>query len=265
MKASRMPRQTFRRSDDDLAFRARRIRKACRTYQATLADHNRRFLNRNFSCEQPVFSNNRECSFIIDPTRKVGYCFIRKVASTTIKTIFGHLLNISHIGNTLETTYGALHEKVHTVSPMTFLQRSSQESYTTAMFVRHPFERLVSAYVDKVIRPRGGRVYFYGRYFNDVPGFKETGRNLTFPEFIDYILNQSVNEMNSHWTSYYVTCQPCAVKYEVVGKLEAASRDLALFFEALGVRPEDIPQENKGGDHGFRKAARDLFNELTFD
>ncbi|KAG0426242.1 hypothetical protein HPB47_026645 [Ixodes persulcatus] len=76
---------------------------------------------------------------------------------------------------------------------MTFLQRSSQESYTTAMFVRHPFERLVSAYVDKVLRPSAGKVYFYDRYFNDVPGVRETGRNLTFPEFIDYILNQTVN------------------------------------------------------------------------
>ncbi|XP_042141982.1 carbohydrate sulfotransferase 11-like [Ixodes scapularis] len=238
--------QTFRRSDDDFAFRARRIRKVCRTYQATLADHNRRFLYRNVSCEQPVLSNNRECSFIIDPARKVGYCFISKVASTTAKTIFGHLLNISHMGNTLESIHRAFHEKVHTVSPMTFLQRSSQESYTTAMFVNHPFERLVFAYVDKVIRQRGGSVYFYGRYFNDVPGVRETGRNLTFPEFIDYILDQSVNQMNSHWTPYYVTCQPRAVN------------------DGCSVRLKDIPPKNTGGDHGFRKAARDFFNELTF-
>ncbi|EEC02179.1 chondroitin 4-sulfotransferase, putative [Ixodes scapularis] len=146
---------------------------------------------------------------------------------------------------------------------MTFLQRSNEERYTTAMFVRHPFERLVSAYVDKALGPRAVMVYFYERYWNDVPGVRATDRNLTFPEFVDYILNQRVNEMDPHWAPYYVTCQPCIVKYEVVGKLETANRDFALFFEALGVRPEDIPHKNNGGDHWFRKSAREFFKELT--
>ncbi|KAM7296332.1 carbohydrate sulfotransferase 11 [Ixodes scapularis] len=258
--------QTSRRSDDDFAFRARRVSRVCHTYQLTLADHKRRFNKRNLSCEQlPVFYNNRECSFIIDSAKKVGYCYICKVASTTVKAIFGQLLNISHMGNTLDSIHTAFHEHVRTVSPMTFLQRSSQESYRTAMFVRHPFERLVSAYVDKVLGPRAENVYFYEHYWNDMPGVRNTGRNLTFPEFIDYILNQTVNQMNAHWTPYYVTCQPCAVKYEFVGKLETGNRDFALFFETLGLRLEDIPQQNKGSDHGFRKSAREFFKELTFD
>ncbi|XP_040072774.3 carbohydrate sulfotransferase 11-like [Ixodes scapularis] len=256
--------QTSRRSDDDFEFRARRISKVCRTYQMALADNNRTIQKRNFGDERSTFCNIRECPIMMDPVRKVGYCFISKVASTTVKTIFGLLLNISNTGNTVNSFHKAFHEQVFTVSPMTFLQRSSQARYTRAMFVRHPFERLVSAYVDKALGPRAGNVYFYEKYWNDVPGVRETGRNLTFPEFIDYVLNQTVNQMNSHWAPYYVMCQPCTVKYEVVGKLETASRDFALFLEALDVRPEDIPQENKSGDNVLRKSAREFFKELTF-
>ncbi|CAN7950918.1 unnamed protein product, partial [Ixodes pacificus] len=248
--------QTSRRSDDDFAFRARRINEVCRKYQVTLAD-------RNFGYKRSNLCHIRRCPIIIDPARKVGYCFINKVASTTVKTIFGLLLNISNTENTVDSFHRAFHQRVFTVSPKAFLQRSNEERYTTAMFVRHPFERLVSAYVDKALGPRAVIVYFYERYWNDVPGVRVTGRNLTFPEFIDYILNQTVNEMDPHWAPYFVTCQPCIVKYGVVGKLETASRDLALFFEALGVRPEDIPQENKTGDHGFRKSAREFFKELA--
>ncbi|CAN7952219.1 unnamed protein product [Ixodes pacificus] len=205
----------------------------------------------------------RDCPIMIDPAHKVGYCFINKVASTTVKSIFGLLLHISNMGNTVNSIHKAFLEQVLTVSHKTFLQRSGQERYTTAMFVRHPFERLVSAYVDKALCPRAGNVYYYDRYWNDVPGVRATGRNLTFPEFIDYVLNQTVNQMNPHWAPYYVTCQPCTVKYEVVGKLETASRDFKLFLGALGVRPGEIPQKNKGGDHGFRKSAREFFKELT--
>ncbi|XP_040065846.1 carbohydrate sulfotransferase 13-like [Ixodes scapularis] len=231
-----------------------------------LADHNRRVLKSNIGYERSNICQIRRCPIIIDPARKIGFCFINKVASTTVKTIFGLLLNISNMANTRDSLHRAFHEQVRTVSPMTFLQRSNEEHYTTAMFVRHPFERLVSAYTDKALGPRTRIVYFYNRYWNDVPGVRATGRNLTFPEFIDYVLNQTVNQMNSHWAPYYVTCQPCTVKYEVVGKLETASRDFALFFEALGVRPGDIPQKNKGSDCGlFRKSARDFFKELTFN
>ncbi|XP_042150805.1 carbohydrate sulfotransferase 13-like [Ixodes scapularis] len=229
---------TSRRSDDDFASRAKIINEVCRKYKVTLVD-------RNFGYERPDLCHITRCPIIIDPARKVGYCFISKVPSTTVKTIFGLLLNI--------------------ISPMTFLQKSNEEHYTTAMFVRHPFERLVSAYVDKALAPRAVNDYFYERYWNDVPGVRATGRNLTFPEFIDYILNQRKNEMDSHWAPYHVTCQPCTVKYEVVGKLETASRDFALFFEALGVQPKDIPHENKSGDHAYRKSAREFFKELTFD
>ncbi|XP_040072783.1 carbohydrate sulfotransferase 13-like [Ixodes scapularis] len=250
--------QTSRRSDDDFASRAKRINEVCRKYQVTLVVP-------NFGYERPDLCHITRCPIIIDPARKVGYCFINKVASTTVKTIFGLLLNISNTQNTVDSFHRAFHEQVRTVSPMTFLQRSNEEHYTTAMFVRHPFERLVSAYVDKALAPRAVNDYFYERYWNDVPGVKATGRNLTFPEFIDYILYQRKNEMDPHWAPYYMTCQPCTVKYEVVGKLETASRDFALFFEALGVRSKDIPHENKSGDHAYRKSARKFFKELTSD
>ncbi|XP_042141981.1 carbohydrate sulfotransferase 13-like [Ixodes scapularis] len=255
--------QTSRLSDEDFAFRAERINKVCRTYQVALADHNRRILKRKFSDERPNFCPMQYCPIMIDPVRKVGYCIISKVASTTVKSIFGLLLHVNNTGNTVNSLHDAFDAQVLGVSPMTFLQGSSQESYRTAMFVRHPFERLVSAYVDKALRPRAGNVYYYDRYWHDVPGVKATGRNLTFPEFIDNLLNQTVNQMNPHWAPYYVTCQPCTVKYEVVGKLETASRDFALFLEALGARPGDIPQKNKGSDYGFRKSAREFFKELT--
>ncbi|EEC00244.1 hypothetical protein IscW_ISCW001206 [Ixodes scapularis] len=81
--------ETSRRSDDDFGSRAKRINEVCRKYQVTLVD-------RNFSYERPDLCHVTRCPIIIDPARKVGYCFINKVASTTVKTIFGLLLNLSN-------------------------------------------------------------------------------------------------------------------------------------------------------------------------
>merc|ERR1712088_535350 len=81
---------------------------------------------------------------------------------------------------------------------------------TKFLVVRHPLDRLVSSYPDKV-----------GEF--QVP---------TFPEFIDYVVKETVGLESPKdwkgvmtWKSYYAKCLPCDVKYDAIMKLETHTED----------------------------------------
>ena len=40
----------------------------------------------------------------------------------------------------------------------------------------------------------------------------------TFREFIDFILDQPINNLDPHWFPFYLQCMPCHIKYSVIGK-----------------------------------------------
>ena len=55
------------------------------------------------------------------------------------------------------------------------------------------------------------------------------GHDVTFPEFLKYILNAEEIEhgkVDRHWTSYTDLCNPCSIDYDFIGKYETFSRDV---------------------------------------
>ena len=45
--------------------------------------------------------------------------------------------------------------------------------------------------------------------YNDVPSFRE---------FIEFLLDQSISNMNIHWIPIYNLCMPCHVNYNLIGR-----------------------------------------------
>ena len=55
------------------------------------------------------------------------------------------------------------------------------------------------------------------------------GHDVTFPEFLKYVLNVEQIEhgkVDRHWTSYTDLCNPCSIDYDFIGKYETFSRDV---------------------------------------
>jgi hypothetical protein len=92
------------------------------------------------------------------------------------------------------------------------------------MVVRHPFERILSAYRDKLedltrdLEARDGYYYtMYGKHI--VAEYREVkgngtglGREPTWREFITYLLNTPATKFDEHWTPIWMLCSPCIVK-----------------------------------------------------
>ncbi|XP_076472391.1 uncharacterized protein LOC143301861 [Babylonia areolata] len=108
----------------------------------------------------------------------IRYCGIAKSASTTWEGFFAAIKN---------------HMKSRDINPSEDRNQAEDEVYFT--FVREPYARLWSAYVDKLLTPN---VLFWrstGRYivgkFRKNPSEKSRrcGHDVTFPEFIRYVID----------------------------------------------------------------------------
>lgn len=101
------------------------------------------------------------------------------------------------------------------------------------MFVREPYERLMSGYVDKLFSPNAAYWNFIGRFI--VKNFRKNptnhslncGHDVTFPEFVQYFIHaQTANQRrDAHFVPSFEHCRPCEIEYDYIGKLETFKED----------------------------------------
>ena len=103
----------------------------------------------------------------------------------------------------------------------------SKMNYFAFSFVRHPFDRLVSAYLDKIVN---NKVEFYNTVAENI--HKKYG-NVTFENFLLHILSTRYDP-DPHWIPYYKVCPYCDItKYaqsQFTGRLETFESDLRYFL-----------------------------------
>ena len=114
-------------------------------------------------------------------------------------------------------------------------------NFRKVMFARHPLARLASVYHDSGLGTGGDFDKKHGRTIirkfrsNSSKDSLRTGRNVTFSEFVKYIIHlwESNITFDFNWKPIYELCQPCSIAYDFVGYFEYLKDDLHTIFEAL--------------------------------
>ena len=142
--------------------------------------------------------------------------------------------------------------------PPLVAKRKLQEYYKF-MFVRDPLARLLSAYKDKFLINYTPSFQKYGRriiaHVRKNAAVNSKSDDISLKEFLQYVAESRVEDMNEHWMPFYELCQPCAVSYDFVGSLENLEADANQVLKALNVNEEvSFPKQQsyyKPGGKGY--------------
>lgn len=117
--------------------------------------------------------------------------------------------------------------------------------YVQIIFVRHPLDRLLSAYRSKFVTRsiENLRNFFipYGRdiirhYRSSPSNLSLTwGADVTFDEFLQSVLETPAADLNRHWAPYAEQCFPCNIGYDFIGTYETMDDDAKYLLDSWGV------------------------------
>lgn len=120
--------------------------------------------------------------------------------------------------------------------------RDFMDKSLSFMFVREPYGRLFSGYVDKLFSPNVGFWKLIGAFGISVlrkhasSVALKCGHDLTFSEFVKTVLYAEEHGLkrNGHFTPQYEHCDPCHYSYDVIGTLETLSQDTFYLLDRMG-------------------------------
>ncbi|XP_030625172.1 carbohydrate sulfotransferase 11 [Chanos chanos] len=213
---------------------------------------------------------------IVDDTHGLLYCYVPKVACTNWKRVMMVLTG----NGTYHSPLAIPASEAHVAGNLRSLSEYSTadvnhrlRSYLKFIFVREPFERLVSAYRNKFTRSYNTAFHIrYGTKIvrrhrpNPRPEALKHGNDVSFEEFVYYLVDprtQREEPFNEHWERVHSLCHPCLIHYDIVGKYETLEQDSSYVLRLAGVDTEvSFPTSSKSTRTNGDMAAK-FFNNIS--
>ena len=195
---------------------------------------------------------------VTEPTRMMAYCPVPKAASTTWRNTFANMNLIEDVDIRKRSKKLCSKKNCFRANRFGDLAQLNSLNIVKFIFVRHPFERLASAYNDKFVIYRNATgfqkdVKLGEFYLNKIRSYQEnymnmTSSNLCFADsyleftffcFIEYVLDSTNNEkllshvyspIQIHWWPFTEICRVCDVQYDLIGHIENFHEDLQILL-----------------------------------
>ncbi|XP_077981470.1 carbohydrate sulfotransferase 11-like [Glandiceps talaboti] len=179
---------------------------------------------------------------LVDDEYRILYCPVAKTGTSNWRRV---LLVLRHtFQNVIDIGPGVAY-RYRYKSLASYSQKQKLfrlQNYTKFMFVRHPFTRLLSAFRDKFVEtPTEMFRKKYVPIAKKILNLRSPGDNLTFSQFVQYLLKIPPQTYNRHWRPMHYLCQPCAINYDVIGKFETLNMDTEYTLAKIGAEEIEFP------------------------
>ncbi|XP_067660189.1 carbohydrate sulfotransferase 11-like [Haliotis asinina] len=199
-------------------------------------------------CKKHSFKRLYNLVFTVDPVSSVAFCEIPKVGSSTLQ----RLLYWLHSNQSESSPFSINGNAIHYVTEMRrrFPRAEDLSPYKTFMFVRDPYQRLFSAFVDRLYIPSYEKGSFAQRTIDRVRTRAHTesskcGSTVTFTDAVLFtILSYHMPHVSEwHFSPQRHFCRPCDINYDAIGKMETFTRDVRYILRKFGMK--DVPVDSK--------------------
>lgn len=171
---------------------------------------------------------------IVEPRHKLLYCYVPKVACTNWKDTIRQLQSSgSEVAQWVQHNEGLRMLSSYSEEDTEYILRN----FFKFLFVRHPLSRLLSAFKDKfrnepyIMKRYGVDIVKECRQAFDATIEQTDGSDVSFAEFVCYLMKHPVEEFNEHWMPAFKLCQPCSVTYDFIGKYENLEEEANTILE----------------------------------
>lgn len=208
----------------------------------------------SYMLSQPYASN-----IIVSEKLRLLYCPIPKVASSNWKYLIRKLENIENYSN-LHAAHNANSSGLRYLSDYSAaeaLRLLQPGRLFKFVFLRDPYARLLSAYMDKLRRGSGPdyRAFvaaaFSWKVAREVGNSNETNDgSLLRPSFRSFVISISQQEpysMDHHWQPQTCLCGLGIVPYDFIGHMESLDTDVQTVLERIGRSVEHFPSQDELG------------------
>lgn len=139
----------------------------------------------------------------------------------------------------------------------------------SVLFVRDPYSRLFSGYIDKFLYPNPHYWNVYGRKIiskyrkNASLESLQCGHDVTFAEFVEYVVDTYEYKprlLEDHFSPIHQHCRPCEIDYKIIGKMETFNDDVNYVFNKL----EDDDLKRLSAGHNFNEELLQIANDLHY-
>jgi len=208
-------------------------------------------------------------SFMFDSEHNLLFCRNAKVGTSSWLKNFIMISDKTHMLKSGEINGGNLHSTVPKLFKLpTAINNYSDfrnlvENSISFSIVRHPFERLVSAYQDKVIDRRDEH------YAYVVMKLKLQYGGVNFYNFVQMVLDDSericrstaICGLDKHWRPFISRCGYCDVPYSIIVKAENYLVDQKFLGKMANVTFAELESHVSSGG-STRSLAKKYFAEL---
>lgn len=192
---------------------------------------------------------------------KTIYFPIPKVACSSLKKFCADTLNIEIKGKDINED---VHDQ-HFPCVKKYKINKMYKDYFKFCFVRNPWDRLVSCYMNKIFLDENDIQQTKSRFVSNKINQKKFKLGMSFEEFINAVCSIPDEKADSHIVSQYtyVTDHEDNVLVDFIGKLENFEEDFANIHNKIGVKNVKIPHLMKSSHVDYREYYTEKTKEMV--